>query len=191
MSRPSRRPHVRPPLAAAASSPRDQRLDIRPFVIGQVARISQVIAIVLRPVLVRPHQHDLGRFLGALDSQISFSVTHGWSAFGGADHGGRDIGLEGGVHCHALMTMIAYAFQYRRLKTARRENTIHGPPPQPTLPATRQAIVELIARLPPERCPHCRKWICRGNGLQHRVVIISAPAIQVFSSVCWPMTTRW
>src|SRR5580700_6281566 len=26
-----------------------------PFVIGQVARISQVIAVVLRPVLVRPH----------------------------------------------------------------------------------------------------------------------------------------
>jgi hypothetical protein len=29
-----------------------------------------------------------------------------------------------------------------------------------TLPAVRQAIVELIARLPPQRCPHCRKWIC-------------------------------
>jgi hypothetical protein len=49
------RPHVRPPLAAAAFGGRDQRLDIRPFVIGQVARISQVIAAVLRPVLVRPH----------------------------------------------------------------------------------------------------------------------------------------
>jgi hypothetical protein len=30
---------------------------------------------------------------GARDSQISFSVTHGWSAFGGADHGWQDIGL--------------------------------------------------------------------------------------------------
>jgi hypothetical protein len=59
------------------------------------------------------------------------------------------------------MSMIAYAFlQYRRLKTARREKRISGPPPQPTLPAVRQAIVELIARLPPPRCPHCRKWIC-------------------------------
>src|SRR6266508_1439207 len=28
-------------------------------------------------------------------SQISFSVTHGWSAFGGADHGWQDVGLEG------------------------------------------------------------------------------------------------
>src|SRR3984957_5208983 len=34
------RPHIRPPLATAAFSGRDQRLDIRPFVIGQVARIS-------------------------------------------------------------------------------------------------------------------------------------------------------
>src|SRR5271168_4409642 len=49
------RPHVRPPPTAAAFSGRDQRLDIRPFVISQVARISQVIAVVLRPVLVRPH----------------------------------------------------------------------------------------------------------------------------------------
>src|SRR5215813_15447508 len=26
--------------------------------------------------------------------------------------------------------------------------------------AVRQAILELIARPPPQRCPHCRKWIC-------------------------------
>jgi hypothetical protein len=26
------------------------------------------------------------------------------------------------------------------------------------LPAVRQAILELIARPPPQRCPHCRKW---------------------------------
>jgi hypothetical protein len=46
---------------------------------------------------------------------------------------------------HALMTMIAYAFlQHRRLATARREK-INGPPPQPTLPAVRQAILELIS----------------------------------------------
>jgi hypothetical protein len=40
---------------------------------------------------------------------------------------------------------------------------INGPPPQPTLPAIRQAIIERIARAPPERCPHCRKWICNEN----------------------------
>ena len=66
-----------------------------------------------------------------------------------------------GLHRHALMTMIAYAFlQYHRLKTARRQKKINGPPPRPKLPAVRQAILELIARPPPQRCPHCRKWIC-------------------------------
>ena len=66
-----------------------------------------------------------------------------------------------GLHRHALMTMIAFAFlQHRRLKTVRREKRINGPPPQPSLPALRHAIVDLIARLPPQRCPHCRKWIC-------------------------------
>ena len=66
-----------------------------------------------------------------------------------------------GLHRHALMTMIAYAFlQYRRLRTAKREKRINGPPPQPTLPAVRQAILELIAEPPKQRCPHCRRWIC-------------------------------
>src|SRR5712664_3131620 len=49
------RAHVRSPLAAAAFSGRNQRLDMRPFRIRQIARISQVIAVVLRSVLVRPH----------------------------------------------------------------------------------------------------------------------------------------
>src|SRR5262249_32008445 len=33
-------------------------------------------------------------FSRARDSQITFSVTHGWSAFGGADHGSQNVGLE-------------------------------------------------------------------------------------------------
>jgi hypothetical protein len=37
---------------------------------------------------------------------------------------------------------------------------IDGPPPQPTLPAVRQAILELIAQPPKQRCPYCQKWIC-------------------------------
>src|SRR4029077_3717298 len=52
-------PNVDQPLTAAASRGRDQRLDICPFVISQVARISQVIAVVLRPVLVRPQWKPL------------------------------------------------------------------------------------------------------------------------------------
>jgi hypothetical protein len=62
-----------------------------------------------------------------------------------------------GLLRHALM-MIAYAFlQYRRLKTARREKRFNGLPPRPILPAARQAILELTARPPPQRCPRCRK----------------------------------
>ena len=65
-----------------------------------------------------------------------------------------------GLHRHALMTMIAYAFlQHRRLAAVRRKKKINGPPPQPTLPAVRQAMLELIARPPPQQCPHCRLWI--------------------------------
>jgi hypothetical protein len=63
------------------------------------------------------------------------------------------------------MTMIAYAFlQHRRFSKARRKKRINGPPPQPSLPAVRHAIVDLIIR-PLQRCPHCRRWI--GVGQQH------------------------
>src|SRR4029078_1530629 len=52
-----------------------------------------------------------------------------------------------GLHRHALMTMIAYAFlQHRRLAQAGRKKRINGPPPQPSLPAVRHAIVDLILR---------------------------------------------
>src|SRR3974390_3470448 len=50
----------------------------------------QECATVARPCTT------LEDFFRAQDSQISFSVTHGWSAFGGADHGWQDVGLEGG-----------------------------------------------------------------------------------------------
>jgi hypothetical protein len=49
-----------------------------------------------------------------------------------------------GLHRQALMTMVALAFlQHRRLKTARGEKRINGPPPQPSLPSVRHAIVAL------------------------------------------------
>ena len=65
-----------------------------------------------------------------------------------------------GLHRHALMTMIAYAFfQHRRLKKVERKKRINGPPPQPTLPAIRHAIVDLIIRASPRRCPYCQIWI--------------------------------
>jgi SRSO17 transposase len=65
-----------------------------------------------------------------------------------------------GLHRHALMTMIAYAFlQHRLLKKVGREKRINGPPPQPTLPAIRRAILDRVVRSGPRRCPHCHIWI--------------------------------
>ena len=61
-----------------------------------------------------------------------------------------------GLHRHALMTVIAYAFlQSRRLKAAGRKKRIAGPPPRPSMPA----ILDLFARPPPSRCPHCEKLL--------------------------------
>ncbi|MGY4601415.1 hypothetical protein ACVWXL_009161 [Bradyrhizobium sp. GM22.5] len=73
-----------------------------------------------------------------------------------------------GLHRHALMTMIAYAFlQHRRLANAGRKKRINGPPPQPTMPAVRHAIVDLILRPPPQQCPHCRKQILEKQRRKH------------------------
>ena len=65
-----------------------------------------------------------------------------------------------GIHRHALMTMIAHAFlQSRRLKAAGRKKRSPRPPPQPTMPAVRQAVLDAFARPPPRRCPHCERLI--------------------------------
>jgi hypothetical protein len=59
---------------------------------------------------------------------------------------------------HALMTRIAYAFlPSRRLAKAGRGKRVPGPPPQPSLPAVRQAILIALALPPPERYPDCHK----------------------------------
>ena len=44
------------------------------------------------------------------------------------------------------------------------EKRTNGPPPQPSLPAVRHAIVNLITR-PLQRCPHCRKSL---DGMRHK-----------------------
>jgi hypothetical protein len=55
-----------------------------------------------------------------------------------------------GLHRHALMAMIAYAFlQHLRLAAASGEKRISAGPPQPTLPAIRKAVVAALARAPP------------------------------------------
>jgi SRSO17 transposase len=64
-----------------------------------------------------------------------------------------------GLHRHALMTMIAYAFlQHRHLAQARRKKNQRSTA-SASLPAVRQAIVELIVRPRPQRCPYCRRQI--------------------------------
>ena len=68
-----------------------------------------------------------------------------------------------GLHRHALMTMIAYAFlQSRRLTAAGRKKRVSGPPPQPSMPAIRQAILDLFVRPPPLRCTHCKMLLAGG-----------------------------
>ena len=78
------------------------------------------------------------------------------SGSGGGIAGRRPSLSEG----RTALTPHVSSLQHRRLKKVRREKKINGPPPQPTLPAVRHAIVALMARPPPQRCPHCRKWIC-------------------------------
>src|SRR5271163_4402856 len=49
-------PHDHRALATASLAPRDQWLDQSPFVVGQIARISQLAAVVTGAVLARPHR---------------------------------------------------------------------------------------------------------------------------------------
>lgn len=61
-----------------------------------------------------------------------------------------------GLQRHALMTMMAYAFlQSRRLDAAGRKKRIGCPPPHPTMPAVRQAILGHISGSRTWRCLHC------------------------------------
>jgi hypothetical protein len=65
------------------------------------------------------------------------------------------------------MTCIAFAYlQHRRLKAAGRGKKVvpNGPPPQPSLPEIRRAIIAKLFAPPaiPYRCPHCHRRI-----LQH------------------------
>ena len=43
----------------------------------------------------------------------------------------------------------------------RQGEEISGPPPQPTLPAVRQAIIGYLTAPPPKRCPHCFRPLSR------------------------------
>src|SRR5499427_8059259 len=49
------RTHLGAALAPARLCRRNERFDVRPFIVRQVARVPQVITIVFRSVLIRPH----------------------------------------------------------------------------------------------------------------------------------------
>ena len=55
---------VDPPLAATRLAGRKERLDQRPFLVGQIARIAQMVSVVSRRILDRPHRH-LAQRIGA------------------------------------------------------------------------------------------------------------------------------
>src|SRR5215212_4381330 len=67
-----------------------------------------------------------------------------------------------GLHHHALMTLIAFAFlQHLRLRHSGQRGKIGatGPPPQPTLPAVRRTLLAQLAGVVRLRCPKCRQPI--------------------------------
>jgi SRSO17 transposase len=110
-----------------------------------------------------PADTSLTRLAGAIKARWICEQTHQQLKEElGLDH------FEGrswkGLHRHALMTMIAYALrQSRRLEKAKRGKRNQGPPPQPTLPAIRAAIIARLERPPPTRCPYCNRWLVPKN----------------------------
>jgi len=88
-----------------------------------------------------------------------------WSCEQGHQQLKEELGLdhfEGrswqGLHHHALLTMIALAFlQHLRLRASERriQRRSLGPPPQPTLPAVRRALVIVLGQ-PSQRCCQCQ-----------------------------------
>jgi hypothetical protein len=64
----------------------------------------------------------------------------------------------------------------------------HGPPPQPSLPAVRNAIVSLITR-PLQRCPHCRRSLRRPQpkAKSAKVVLSGRDLNSRASSECRPI----
>lgn len=65
-----------------------------------------------------------------------------------------------GLHHHALFSMLAFTFlQHHRLRTLAvrgKKTLVAGPPPQPTLPAVRRAVLVALTPLVRLRCPACR-----------------------------------
>lgn len=99
--------------------------------------------------------------------QLAGAIKARWVCEQGHQQLKEELGLdhfEGrswkGLHRHALMSMIALAFlQTQRLKQAKGKKRTAGPPPQPSLPAIRQAIIDRFSKPPDRPCPHCGRCI--------------------------------
>jgi hypothetical protein len=78
---------------------------------------------------------------------------------------------------HEVHFISPHAFlQYRRLKTARRQKKFNGLPPQPTLPAVRQAMLELIARRPKQRCRIAENGFATSSGVSKSAIVLGVVA---------------
>src|SRR3954463_10920933 len=113
-----------------------------------------------------PQRTSLRRLVAAVKARWSCEQVHQQlkQELGLGDFEGRSWT---GLHRHALMTCIGFAYlQHRRLKAAGRGQKVgrNGPPPQPSLPEIRRAIIAKLFAPPaiPYRCPHCHRRI-----LQH------------------------
>src|SRR4051794_5352026 len=86
-----------------------------------------------------------------------------------------------GLHRHALMTCIAFAYlQHRRLaghhSTGPGKNAprVPGPPPSPSLPAVRRAIIRrlFLPVVASVRCPYCRQQFDPPHGPESAQVVL-------------------
>jgi hypothetical protein len=59
---------------AAALGGGDQRLDTRPFVVSQVARVAQLAAVVTPAALCRPYRVALLNQTTSLESQVTHTI---------------------------------------------------------------------------------------------------------------------
>ena len=108
---------------------------------------------------------SLRRLAGAVKARWSCEQVHQQlkQELGLGDFEGRSWT---GLHRHALMSCIAFAYlQHRRLRAAGRGKKAdpNGPPPQPSLPEIRRAIIARLFASPsiPFRCPHCHRRIAQ------------------------------
>ncbi len=94
--------HLDMALVAAALGGRDQWFDMRPFIVGQVTRISQFAAVVTSAVLRRPHRgaplesghHFESQTIQRIQNVFGRTLRQFSPAAGGDDAGGVDAAVS-------------------------------------------------------------------------------------------------